>query len=50
MALAATLPVDRQRCAHFTTVLTLTPNSRAAARHDQPAPTAAITRSRKSNE
>ena len=48
--LAATLPVARHRCAHFTTVLTLTRNDAAAARHDAPASTASTTRSRKSNE
>jgi hypothetical protein len=34
--LAAAVPLARQRCDHFTTLATLTPNSAAVTRHDRP--------------
>jgi hypothetical protein len=50
IGLAAALPVDRQRCDHFTTLATLTPNSAAVARHERPLATEPTTRSRRSCE
>jgi hypothetical protein len=48
--LAAALPLARQRCDHFTTLATLTPNSAAVARQVRPLATELTTRSRKSCE
>jgi hypothetical protein len=50
ICLAAALPVARQRCDHFTTLATLTPNSAAVARHVRPDTTEPTTRSRRSCE
>jgi hypothetical protein len=50
IGLAAALPLARQRCDHFTTLATLTPNSAAVARQVRPLATEATTRSRKSCE
>jgi len=50
VGLAAALPLARQRCDHFTTLATLTPNSAAVTRQVRPLATAATTRSRRSCE
>lgn len=50
IGLAAGLPPWRARCDHFTTLATLTRNTRATSRHDCPSPTAATTRSRRSEK
>jgi hypothetical protein len=50
ICLAAALPLARQRCDHFTTLATLTPNSAAVARQVRPLATELTTRSRRSCE
>src|SRR6185312_17104941 len=50
IGLAATLPVCRLRCDHFTTLATLTPNVLATSRTECPASTRPTTRTRKSSE
>ena len=47
---AAALPVNRARCAHFTTLATLTSNAEATARAVSPSATIATTRSRRSRD
>ncbi len=50
IGLAAVRPLARQRCDHFTTLATLTPNSAAVARQVRPLATEPTTRSRRSCE